>query len=168
MQVILNFDWHYQFSRSFLDLKWFTLMRLIRTWHLISRHWVSIWYTECLKKYPLMTGNRKDKIRYHYSPSKQLNLSIFNLDPHTLHLKIGHQTLAIQTCKVKIYSAPKTRGFVKGPSHDLLSQACCTGISTLTFSFLHRKELYLEMLQLFYKQLFRWGINPCIAFHSKC
>ena len=45
MQVILNFDWHYQFSRSFLLLKWFILMRLIRTWHLISRHWVSRWYT---------------------------------------------------------------------------------------------------------------------------
>ena len=44
MQVILNFDWHYQFSRSFLLLKWFILMRLIRTWHLISRHWVSRWY----------------------------------------------------------------------------------------------------------------------------
>ena len=56
-------------------------------------------------------------IRYQYSPSGQLNLSIFNLDPHTLHLKIGHQTLEIQACKVKIYSAPETRGFVKGPSH---------------------------------------------------
>ena len=89
------------------------------------------------KKYPLLTGNRNETIRYHYSLSGQLNLSIFNLDPHTLHLKIGHQTLEIQACKVKIYSAPETRGFVKGPSHDLLSQACCTGISTLTFSFLH-------------------------------
>ena len=89
------------------------------------------------KKYPLMIGNRNEKIRYHYSLSGQLNLSIFNLDPHTLHLKIGHQTLEIQACKVKIYSAPETRGFVKGPSHDLLSQACRTGISTLTFSFLH-------------------------------
>ena len=98
---------------------------------------LSISSTGCLKKYRLMTGNRNEKIRYHYSPSGQLNLSIFNLDPHTLHLKIGHQTLEIQACKVKIYSAPETRGFVKGPSHDLLSQACCTGISTLTFSFLH-------------------------------
>ena len=44
MQVILNFDWHYQFNRSFLPLKWFILMTLIRTWHLISRHWVSRWY----------------------------------------------------------------------------------------------------------------------------
>ena len=44
MQVILNFDWHYQFDRSFLLLKWFILMRLIRTWHLISRHWASRWY----------------------------------------------------------------------------------------------------------------------------
>ena len=94
--------------------------------------------TGCLKKkYPLLTGNRNEIIRYHYSPSGQLNLSIFNLDPHTLHLKIGHQTLEIQACKVKIYSAPETRGSVKGPSHNLLSQACCTGISTLTFSFFH-------------------------------
>ena len=67
-----------------------------------------------------MTGNRNQKIRYQYSPSGQLNLSIFNLDPYTLHLKIGHQTLEIQACKVKIYNAPETRGFVKGPSHDLL------------------------------------------------
>ena len=94
-------------------------------------------YRVSQKKYPLLTGNRNETIRYHYSPSGQLNLSIFNLDPHTLHLKIGHQTLEIQACKVKIYSAPETRGFVKGPSHDLLSQACCTEISTLTFSFLH-------------------------------
>ena len=89
------------------------------------------------KKVRLLTGNRNETIRYHYSPSGQLNLSIFKLDPHTLHLKIGHQTLEIQACKVKIYSAPETRGFVKGPSHDLLSQACCTGSSTLNFSFLH-------------------------------
>ena len=93
------------------------------------------------KKYPLLTGNRNETIRY-YSPSGQLNLSIFNLDPHTLHLKIGQQTLEIQACKVIIYSAPKTRGFVKGPSHDLPSQACCTGISTLTFSFLHIEKNY--------------------------
>ena len=72
------------------------------------------------KKYPLLAGNRNETIRYHYSPSEQLNLSIFNLDSHTLHLKIGHQTLEIQACKVKIYSAPKTKGFVKAPSHDLL------------------------------------------------
>ena len=94
-------------------------------------------YRVSQKKYPLLAGNRNETIRYHYSPGGQLNLSIFNLDPHTLHLKIGHQTLEIQACKVNIYSAPETRGFVKGPSHDLLSQACCTGISTLTFSFLH-------------------------------
>ena len=93
-------------------------------------------YRVSQKKYPLLTGNRNKTIRYHYSPSGQLNLSIFNLDPHTLLLKIGHQTLEIQACKVKIYSAAETRGFVRGPSHDLLSQACCTGISTLTFTFL--------------------------------
>ena len=94
-------------------------------------------YTGCLKKYPLLTGNKNKTIRYHYSLSGQLNLSIFNLDPHTLLLKIGHRTLGIQACKVQIYSAAETRGFVKGPSHDLLSQVCCTGISTLTFTFLH-------------------------------
>ena len=94
-------------------------------------------YRVSQKEYPLLAGNRNETIRYHYSPDRRLNLSMFNLDPHTLHLKIGHQTLEIQACKVKIYSAPETRGFVKGPSHDLLSQACCTGISTLTFSFLH-------------------------------
>ena len=94
--------------------------------------------TGCLKKkYLILTRNRNETIRYHYSPSGQLNLSIFNLDPHTLHLKIGQQTLEIQAFKVKIYSARETRSFVKGPSHDLLSQACCTGILTLTFSFLH-------------------------------
>ena len=43
------------------------------------------------------------------------------LDLHTLHLRIVHQTLEIQACKDKIYSAPKTRGFVKGPSHVVLS-----------------------------------------------
>ena len=74
------------------------------------------------KKYPLLTGNGNEMIRYHYSSSGQLNSSIFNLDPHTLHLKIGHQTLEIQACDVKIYSAPETRSFVKGPSHDLLAQ----------------------------------------------
>ena len=104
---------------------------------------ISGYYRVSQKKYPLLTGNRNKTIRYHYSPSRHLNLSVFNLDPHTLHLEIGHQTLEIQACKVKIYGAPETRGFVKGPSHDFLSQACCTGISTLTFSFLHLKELYL-------------------------
>ena len=87
--------------------------------------------TECLN------GNVNETIRYYYSPIGQLSLSVFNLDSHTLHLKIVHQTPEIQACKVKIYSAPERGGFVKGPSHDLLSQACCTGVSTLTFSFLH-------------------------------
>ena len=59
MQVILNFDWHYQFNRSFLLLKWFILMRLIRTWHKISRHWVSRWYIFIITK---MSGfNRQCK-----------------------------------------------------------------------------------------------------------
>ena len=74
-------------------------------------------------KYPLLTGNRNKTTRYHYSPSEQLNLSIFNLDSHTLDLKIVYQTPEIQACKVKIYSAPETRGFVKGPRPDMISQA---------------------------------------------
>ena len=44
---------------------------------------------------------------------------MFNLDARTLHLEIVHQAPEIQVRKVKIYSAPKTRGFEKGPSHDL-------------------------------------------------
>ena len=76
--------------------------------------------TGCLKKkYPLLTGNRNETIRYYYPVNGQLNSSVFNLDSHTLHSKIAHQTLEIQACKVKIYSASETRGFEKGPSHDL-------------------------------------------------
>ena len=71
------------------------------------------------KKYPLLTGNKNETIRYYYSPSGQLNLSIFNLDSNTLHLEIVHQTPKIQACEVKIYSAPETRGFEKGLSYDL-------------------------------------------------
>ena len=69
------------------------------------------------KKYPLLTGNRNEAIGYYYSPNEQLNSSIFNLDSHTLHLKIVHQTPEIRACKIS--SAPETRGFEKGPSHDL-------------------------------------------------
>ena len=71
--------------------------------------------------YPLLTGNKNETIRNYYSPGKELNLSILNLDSHTLHLKIVLQTREIQACKVKIDSAPETRGFVKRPSHDLIS-----------------------------------------------
>ena len=71
------------------------------------------------KMYHLLTGSRKEMIRYSFSPSGQPNLSIFNLDSHTLHLKIIHQTPEIQACKVKIYSAPETRGYEKGRSHHL-------------------------------------------------
>ena len=63
-------------------------------------------------------------ISYYYSPSAQLNLSIFNLDAHILHLKIVHQTPEIQARKVKIYTAPETRGFEKGPSHELYHGHC--------------------------------------------
>ena len=77
-------------------------------------------HTGCLKnKYSLLAGNRNETIRYYYSPSEQVSLSVFNLDSHTLHLKIVHQTPEIQACKVKFYSAPQTRGFEKGPSYDL-------------------------------------------------
>ena len=92
------------------------------------------------KKYPLLTGNRNEKIRYNYSPNGQLNLSIFNLDSRTVHSKIVYQTPEMQACKVKIYSAPKTRGFVKGPRLDLTSQPCCKRIRTLTFSFFAKND----------------------------
>ena len=76
--------------------------------------------TGCLKKkYPLLAENRYETIRYYYSPSGQLSLSVFNIDSHTLHLKIVHQIPEIQACKVKFDRAPETRGFEKGPSHDL-------------------------------------------------
>ena len=96
------------------------------------------------KKYPLLTGNRDETRRYYHSRSEQLNLSIFNLESHTLHLKIVCQTPEIQACKIKIYSAPKTRGFVKGPSPDLISQAYCKRIRTLTFSFSFEKNYTLK------------------------
>ena len=71
--------------------------------------------TGCLnKKYPLLTGNRKKTMRYHSCPSRQLNLSICDLDSRTLHLKIVYQVPEIQECQDKIYSAPETRGFAKG------------------------------------------------------
>ena len=38
-----------------------------------------IHYRVSQKKYPFLTGNRNETIRYHYSRSEQLNLSIFNL-----------------------------------------------------------------------------------------
>ena len=34
------------------------------------------------KKYPLLAGNRNKTIRYYYSPSRQVSLSVFNLDSH--------------------------------------------------------------------------------------
>ena len=37
-----------------------------------------VWSTGCLKKCPLFAGNRSKTIRYYYSPSEQLKLSIFN------------------------------------------------------------------------------------------
>ena len=53
---------------------------------------------------------------------------------------------------------------MKGPSHDLISQAYCKRISILNFSFFFRKESLYEML-LFYKEL--CGINSCIVFNPK-
>ena len=61
-------------------------------------------YRVSQKRYPLLAGDRNKTIRYHYSPSGQLHLSIFNLDSHTLHLKIVHQTPEIQACKVKSWA----------------------------------------------------------------
>ena len=72
--------------------------------------------TRCLKKYPFLTGNRNEMIRYYYS---ELTAKFINLQhSHTLHLKIVNQKPEIQAHKVKIYSAPEFRGFEKGPSHD--------------------------------------------------
>ena len=110
------------FHTFFIRKKW-----RVRRFHIIDR--VS------QKSHPLLIGNRNETIRYYYSSSRQLNLSICNLDSHTLHLKIVQQTPEIRTCKVKIYSAPETRGFVNWPRHYLISQAYCKGISTLNFSF---------------------------------
>ena len=58
-------------------------------------------YRVSQKNYPPLAGNRNETIRYYYSLSGQLNLSIFNLDSHTLRLKVVHQTPEIQACKVK-------------------------------------------------------------------
>ena len=81
---------------------------------------ISVQYnTACPKKYPLLTVNRNETIKYYYSPSRQLNLSIFTLDSNTLDLNIVHQTLEIKARKVQIYSAPETRGFEKRLIHDL-------------------------------------------------
>ena len=63
------------------------------------------------QKYPVLTGNWKEKIRPHYCSSEQLALLIFNLGLHTLHLKIVHQTPKIHARKVKIYSVLEARGF---------------------------------------------------------
>ena len=84
---------------------------------------------------PPFAGNRNETIRYYYSPSGQLNLSIFNLDSLTLYVKIVHQTPEIQACKVKFYCARETRGFEKRPSHDLYHGYFPKHLSTLTFSF---------------------------------
>ena len=71
------------------------------------------------KKVPPLTENSNKTIKYHYSPSAQLNLSIFNLNLYALNLKIVHHTLEIQASKVEIYSALEIRGFGNGPSHNL-------------------------------------------------
>ena len=39
-----------------------------------------------------------------------------------MHFKIILQTSEILVCKVEFWSALETRGFVKGPGHDLISQ----------------------------------------------
>ena len=85
----------------------------------ISACYDSMSYRVSKKKYPLLAGNRNETIRYYYSPSRQISLLVSNLDLHTLHSKIVHQTQEIQACKVKFYSAPETRGLEKGSSHDL-------------------------------------------------
>ena len=72
-----------------------------------------------LKKVPPFDWHRNETVKYYYSSRKHLNLSTCSQDSHTLRLKIIDQTPEIQAPKVKIYSAPKTSGFEKGPSHDL-------------------------------------------------
>ena len=69
---------------------------------------------------------------------------MFNLDSHTLHLKIVFQTPEIQACEAKIDSAAKTRGFVKGPGPDLISHTHCKITRTLTFSFSFEKDYTLK------------------------
>ena len=68
------------------------------------------------KKYPNLAGNSSETIRhyYSYSPSGQLNSSIFNLGSHTLHLEIVHQTPEMQAYKVKTYSPSETRDYENG------------------------------------------------------
>ena len=56
--------------------------------------------------------------------------------------------------KVKIWSAFETRGFAKGPSHDLMSHAFCKRTSTLTLSYFFRKQLYLEVLSVALEKAF--------------
>ena len=78
--------------------------------HKIKYNWENdlVFDLPCVSKmYPLLTGDRNETMKYHYSPSGQLNPSIFNLESHTLHFKIVHQTPEIQACKVKIYNHPK-------------------------------------------------------------
>ena len=96
-------------------------------------------FVDFVYRVSLLTGTRNETIRYYYSRSEQTNVSIFNLDSHTLRLKIVHQTPEIHACKVNIYSAPETRGFEKGPSPDLTSQVYCKGIRNLTLSFFFSK-----------------------------
>ena len=105
-----------------------------------------ICHTGCLKKItPLLSGNENKTVRYYYSPGGH-NLSIFNLDSHTLHLRIVHQTPEIQACKVKICSAPQTRGFERGPSHDLyhgyfIFQSICLNFNFQFFAFVKNERL---------------------------
>ena len=127
-------------------------------------------YTGCLKKkYPLLTKQGNKTIIFRDFLNSWLHLLFFNLNAHTLHLEIDHQTPEIWVHKVKIRSAPETRGFEKWPSHNLTTNRhFANEFSTLTFIFYFWKDLYLELLQLFLKWLFFWGNIPCIAFDPKC
>ena len=92
----------------------------------------------------VLTGNGNETIRYYYFSSGQLNSLTFNLDSHTLHSKIVHQTLEIQACKVKIYRAPEASGFEKGPSHDCITaifQSTCCRLHLSVFRFEKNKRL---------------------------
>ena len=77
------------------------------------------------KKYHLLIGNRNETIRSYYSPSKQLNLSIFNLDPHTLHFKKAstkHRRCKLAKSKFTVH--PKSEVLQKGLAMICIMDIC--------------------------------------------
>lgn len=70
------------------------------------------WY-RMSKLVPPFERKKKQMKKHQDVPQTQLKLFIFNWNADNLHLKILHQTRKIRVLKVKIQSAPKTRGFQK-------------------------------------------------------